>query len=48
MKLIDIAKLGLVDAFLSLDFDLHTTDFVFAGAASPNYRRQNKRWRCKK
>ena len=28
--LIDIAKLGLVDAFLSLDFDLHTTDFVFA------------------
>jgi predicted nucleic acid-binding protein len=28
--LIDIVKLGLVDAFLSLDFDLHTTDFVFA------------------
>lgn len=31
--LIDIAKLGLVDAFLSLDFDLHTTDFVFAELA---------------
>ncbi|NDP22472.1 MAG: PIN domain-containing protein [Paludibacter sp.] len=28
--LIDIVKLGLVEAFLSLDFDLHTTDFVFA------------------
>ena len=28
--LIDIVKLGLVDAFLSLDFDLHTTDFVLA------------------
>lgn len=28
--LIDIVKLDLVNAFLSLDFDLHTTDFVFA------------------
>lgn len=28
--LIDIVKLELVEAFLSLDFDLHTTDFVFA------------------
>ncbi len=28
--LIDIVKLGLSDAFLSLAFDLHTTDFVFA------------------
>lgn len=26
----DIEKLHLVDAFLSLGFDLHTTDFVFA------------------
>lgn len=28
--LIDIVKLEIVDAFLSLDFDLHTTDFVLA------------------
>lgn len=27
--LIDIVKLDLIEAFLSLDFDLHTTDFVF-------------------
>ena len=28
--LIDIVKLDLVEAFLSLNFDLHTTDFVFS------------------
>ena len=28
--LIDIVKLDIVEAFLSLNFDLHTTDFVFA------------------
>jgi rRNA-processing protein FCF1 len=27
--LIDIVKLDIIEAFLSLDFDLHTTDFVF-------------------
>jgi rRNA-processing protein FCF1 len=28
--LIDIVKLDIVDAFMSLEFDLHTTDFVLA------------------
>jgi predicted nucleic acid-binding protein len=28
--LMDIVKLGLVDAFLALGFELYTTDFVFA------------------
>ena len=28
--LIDIVKLDIVEAFLSLDFNLHTTDFVFS------------------
>ena len=28
--LIDLVKLDIVDAFLSLEFELHTTDFVFA------------------
>lgn len=37
--LIDIVKLGIEEAFLSLHFDLYTTDFVFAELADEQQKR---------